>query len=98
MIHHEMGAFQFFVEQADEWLFTENETNSRRLFGYNLEGYFKDAFHDYVVKGDASATNPASVGTKAAARLVRSVPPGGCLQLRACGNLPKETRSKPLMT
>ena len=90
VIHHELGAFQFFVEKADEWLFTENETNARRLFGQELEGYFKDAFHEYVVNGNASATNPARAGTKAAALLVRSVSPGGRLQLRACLREPSE--------
>ena len=84
VIHHEMGAFQFFVEKADEWLFTENETNASRLFGEDVEGYFKDAFHEYVVNGNAAATNPERIGTKVAAHLVRSVSPGGCLQLRAC--------------
>ena len=47
-------------------------------------GYFKDAFHEYVVNGNAAATNPERIGTKAAAHLVRSVSPGGCLQLQAC--------------
>ena len=84
VIHHDMGAFQFFVEKADEWLFTENETNARRLFGEDVEEYFKDAFHEYVVNGNAAAINPGRIGTKAAAHLVRSVSPGGCLQLRAC--------------
>ena len=46
VIHHDMSAFQFFVEKADEWLFTENETNARRLFGEDVEEYFKDAFHE----------------------------------------------------
>jgi mannosylglycerate hydrolase MGH1-like protein/glycosyl hydrolase family 63 len=82
--HHDMGAFQFFVERADEWLFTENETNAPRLFGEDLSGYFKDAFHEYVVNGNASATNPAGVGTKTCARLLRSVAPGGCVEVRAC--------------
>ena len=48
VIHHELGAFQFLVEKADEWLFTENETNARRVFGQDLEGHFKDAFHEYA--------------------------------------------------
>jgi hypothetical protein len=41
-------------------------------------------FHEYVVNGNAAAINPGRIGTKAAAHLVRSVSPGGCLQLRAC--------------
>ena len=30
--HRDMGEFQFFVQEADEWLFTDNETNVRRLY------------------------------------------------------------------
>ena len=36
---------------APELLFTENETNVRRLYGVERDGRFKDAFHDYVVGG-----------------------------------------------
>jgi hypothetical protein len=49
-------------------LFTENETNNRRLFGAeNLSPYVKDAFHAYLIEGDQEAVNPAQTGTKAAA-------------------------------
>ena len=41
--------------RAPELLFTENETNVERLFGADgADGYVKDAFHDYVVHGDAT--------------------------------------------
>jgi len=43
VIHHDMSAFLFFVEKADECLFTEIETNARRFFGEDVEEYFKDA-------------------------------------------------------
>ena len=49
--HPDLGEFQFFVDGADEWLFTENETNGRRLYDLKRDGHFKDAFHEYVVKG-----------------------------------------------
>lgn len=48
-------------------LFTENETNHTRLFGTaNASPYVKDAIHDFIVRGDAAAVNPAQRGTKAA--------------------------------
>jgi len=58
-------------------LFTENETNSRRLYG-DQEGarYVKDSFHDYVVQGEKDAVNPDRVGTKAAAQYVLTLAPG----------------------
>ena len=40
-------------------LFCDNDTNPRRLFGTNLAaGYFKDAFHEYLVHGKHDAVNP----------------------------------------
>ena len=49
-------------------LFTENETNTERLFGV-ADGprYVKDGINDCVVHGRADAVNPARIGTKAAA-------------------------------
>src|SRR6266852_3285287 len=35
-----------------EVLFTENETNSRRLNGGQILSYVKDAFHEYLIQGD----------------------------------------------
>ncbi|MCU0915877.1 MAG: hypothetical protein MUC88_15145 [Planctomycetes bacterium] len=48
-------------------LFTENQTNVRRLLGApNPTPYTKDAFHEYVIRNDAAAVNAALQGTKAA--------------------------------
>src|SRR5262249_17614256 len=53
---------------AADWVFTDNETNTQRLFGSpNTNSFVKDAFHQYVVFGRKDAVNPAGVGTKAAA-------------------------------
>ena len=63
------GARRLFCEGAPELLFTENETNTRRLYGYdNGAPYAKDGINDYVVRGERGAVNPAQTGTKAAAR------------------------------
>ena len=59
-------------------LFTENETNSARLFGVpNANPYVKDAFHEYLVHGNQEAVNPEGWGTKAAAHYQHEVPAGG---------------------
>jgi hypothetical protein len=48
-------------------LFTDNESNLRKLFGAENAGpYVKDAFDDYVVHGRVEAVNPKRVGTKVA--------------------------------
>jgi hypothetical protein len=64
-------------------LFTENETNARRLYGVDPESpHVKDAFHEYVVAGRHEAVNPAGRGTKAAAHHVLTVPAGGQASVR----------------
>jgi hypothetical protein len=55
------------ASDSPELLFTENETNTRRLFGVDGGRYVKDGFHEAVVRGDMGAVNPARAGTKAAA-------------------------------
>ncbi|HEY8901314.1 MAG TPA: hypothetical protein VIM61_12955 [Chthoniobacterales bacterium] len=80
--HADLGDYEFLVEGADAWLFTENETNTRRLHGSDASGYFKDAFHEAIVDGRRDAANPLT-GTKAAAHLERVVPAGGAITLRA---------------
>jgi hypothetical protein len=69
--------------RAPDLLFTENETNARRLFGApNGAPFVKDAFHEAVVGGNAAAANPAGTGTKAAALHALTLPPGGSAVLR----------------
>jgi hypothetical protein len=81
--HPELGNYCFYAEEAPEWLFSENETNGQRLFQLNgVKGFYKDAFHDYIVYGDQSAVNPATVGTKAAAHYVINVEAGGFVTRR----------------
>lgn len=68
-------------------VFTENETNSKRLYGQeNKHKYVKDAFHDYVVDGVEEAVNPENVGTKTAAWFLfdqnGGVPAGDYVTLR----------------
>jgi hypothetical protein len=70
-----------------ELLFTENETNSERLWGVpNRSPYVKDAFHNYLIHGQKDAVNPALAGTKAAAHFHLTIPPGGfsTVRLRLC--------------
>jgi hypothetical protein len=71
------------LEGAPELLFTENETNTQRLYQTpNRTPYVKDAFHRYVVNGEQDAVNPAQKGTKAAAHYVSKVAAGQSWTLR----------------
>ncbi|KAB2347516.1 MGH1-like glycoside hydrolase domain-containing protein [Actinomadura rudentiformis] len=75
--HRELGTYRLHCEGQPELLFTENETNHKRVFGsHNASPYVKDAFDRYVIHGDEDAVNPARTGTKAAAHY-RLVVPGG---------------------
>ena len=78
--HEEFGQYTLWGQDADEALFTENETNKARLSGIHVPGaYVKDAFHDYVVAGRREAVNPSCTGTKAAFRYHRTVKAGKTL-------------------
>ncbi len=51
--------------QMPEILFTENETNFKRLFNTdNPTQYVKDAFHEYVINKQKDRVNPKPRGTK----------------------------------
>ncbi len=57
-------------------LFTENETNSERLWGIpNETPFVKDGIHAAVVDGLWNRVNPAQTGSKAAAHYQSVVPP-----------------------
>jgi hypothetical protein len=64
-------------------LFTENETNHARVFGFAADAkYMKDAFDDYVIHGRHEAVNPKLHGTKSAAHYVCDIPAGESAVLR----------------
>ena len=74
---NESGLYRLYFDGSPELLFTENETNVKRLFGaQNPSPYVKDAFHDYVVGGRKEAVNPALEGTKAALHYSFEIPAG----------------------
>ncbi len=80
--HPMMKERRLLIDQPAEWLFCENETNFRRLYGEDTPGHFKDAINDAVVHGARDAVNPLHEGTKCAAHVVLSLPPGGRAVLR----------------
>jgi hypothetical protein len=97
--HETLGTFTLAVGQDPQGkppplLFTENETNARRLWGNGDDGGFaKDAFHECVVEGRKAAVNRAGVGSKAAAHYVLTIPAGQaktvCLRLFGEGTSPE---------
>jgi hypothetical protein len=80
---HLSGSHFLYFDRESSPLFTENETNTGRLFGIpNSSEYVKDAFHRFVVENEAAAVNPRQVGTKAAVVKKALVPAGGQIEIR----------------
>jgi hypothetical protein len=67
---------------APDLLFTENETNYRRLFGYDGASYVKDGINDHIVHGVRDAINPEQRGTKVSAHYSLAIKGGGSITLR----------------
>jgi hypothetical protein len=86
--HPEFGDGRLYCEGEPTLLFTENETNNKRLFGTeNATPYVKDAFNEYLVHRRREAVNPGRTGTKAAASYRMTVAAGqtGVIRLRLTG-------------
>jgi len=75
--HPQLKTFQLYFDGAERLLFTENESNPKRLWGLDGKGPFKDAFHDYVVGGRQDAVAAECCGTKVAGHYRLELPPAG---------------------
>lgn len=81
--HPAAGDYHLYVENADDLLFTNNETNYTRFEqSPNDNPFVKDAFHRYLVNGEKGVVNPAREGTKAAALFDGDIAPGESRTLR----------------
>jgi hypothetical protein len=81
--HSYYGDRWLLCEGAPELLFTENETNNKRLYGGDNESrYAKDGINDYIVNQVEDAVNPAGIGTKASAHYCLKLAPGASSSVR----------------
>jgi len=77
------GPRWLYCDGDPELIFTDNETNTERLYGYaNGHRHTKDAFHRYVVQDERDAVNPQQSGTKAAAIYRVDLAAGATVTLR----------------
>jgi Glycosyl hydrolase family 63 C-terminal domain len=82
--HWQYGKRWFLAPGKLELLFTENETNYVKLFNYRERvPYVKDAFHEYVIRGNKQAVNPGSTGTKMTAHYTFHLSPGESATVKA---------------
>jgi hypothetical protein len=82
-IDAKLGDYYLYCGGEVPLLFTENETNTHRIFGFpNRTPYVKDGINDYIVHGQEGAVNPEKKGTKVAAHYRLTVNPGQCRVVR----------------
>jgi hypothetical protein len=80
--HPELPPMQALCEGAVDLMFCDNNTNTNRLYGAQVDGWFKDGINDAVVNGNGSAVNPERRGTKAAAHYTLDIPPNESRSIR----------------
>ncbi len=93
--HPELPPFWFYAEGSPALLFTENETNTERVFGTaNPSPYVKDGINNFLVDGEKDAINPDRRGTKAAGHYQLQIPAGKseCIRLRLTTAAPKDLK------
>jgi len=82
-LHPELEEMYFYCESPKELLFTENETNSKRIDGVNnTSAYVKDGINDYIVNGEKNAVNPELTGTKFSPSYMLKLKSGESKELR----------------
>ncbi|MEB3338746.1 MAG: glucosidase [Leptolyngbyaceae bacterium] len=95
--HPQLGDRYLYCDASVPLLFTENETNTERIFGTpNASPYVKDGINNYVVLNRTNAVNPQQVGTKASAhyQLVLGAGQTQTIHLRLTHTPPPETDSQ----
>jgi len=81
--HQQYGRRWLHCEGTPELLFTENDTNDRRLYASdNTSSYVKDGINEAVVNGTPGTINPEQQGTKVAAHYVLNVGAGETASVR----------------
>ena len=63
--HLELGNHYLYCQGNPQLLFTDNETNNQRIFGYDDGNkYVKDGINNYVINCQKDAVNSKYIGTK----------------------------------
>jgi hypothetical protein len=74
--HSVIGEYYLYCSGDPQFLFTENETNTERLYGTpNATRYVKDGIDRFIVHRDGYAVNRDQRGSKAAAHYALNVEP-----------------------
>ena len=65
-IEHRLGELIMHVDEHAPILFCDNETNTKKLYGNDKAGFFKDGINEYLIHENNNAINTNQQGTKAA--------------------------------
>jgi hypothetical protein len=78
-VEPKLGERYLYCDGPASLLFTENETNTKRLFNTpNRAPFVKDGINDFIVNGQTDRVNPDRTGTKVAAHYHLRIMPGRC--------------------
>ncbi|MEP6647057.1 MAG: glucosidase [Saprospiraceae bacterium] len=81
--HPVLGNYYLYFDQPNRYLFTENETNTEKLFGEpNTQPRVKDSFHHAVIQRDFSNVTEVNKGTKFTPLFENSIPAKGSLEIK----------------
>lgn len=96
LIDYESGEYHLYFDNPVRTLFTENETNTERLYGQpNPSPFVKDAFHTAVLSGQYEWISSKKEGTRCAPMYEYEVPAQGSISIRL--RLSKEAVTIPFL-
>jgi len=102
-IHPSLEKFSLAYDAAPDGsapllLFTENESNTERLWNTppSETPYYKDGFHEFVIRGDKKKINWDQRGTKAAPLYDLQIEPGATQVIQLRLSAQSETPTKPI--
>ncbi len=87
--HPELGNYYFYCQEKPELLFTDNETNYQRIFGYDDGNkYVKDGINNHVVNPEKDVVNPEKIGTNFSPHYILNIGARETkvIKLRLCNN------------
>lgn len=91
----DVGDYLFYFQTPERVLFTENESNTERLYNVpNHTPFVKDLFHDAVITDNFEAFTNISTGTKCAPLYRFNVQPRRCVTIKL--RLSKQRLDAPL--
>ncbi|MCR9064319.1 MAG: glucosidase [Cytophagales bacterium] len=81
--HPLFSKYKLYLEDADDVLYTENETDMKRIFGKpNKSLHVKDAFDQYLIHDNKKAVNKNNIGTKMAGLYEKNLEAGESVEIR----------------